>query len=150
MYRTTAPLPGYEDRIPAGRLVYFHNHSAEGPPIVLMPANNSNNKWQFQSRGFLVHELSYLASLEPLKREGFYRLREHFHPNSQQVVNKNALVQLGYNPLAEPILFFPTRHEADNSLVFPKQGIKINQKIYQFLEPLDLRGPHIPDPPTLH
>lgn len=150
LYRTTRPVPGHEDEIPASRLIYFHNHSAEGPPIVLLPARNTNNKWQFHSRGCLVEDAEYLATLESLRREGFYRLREHFHPNNQQIVNRDALVQLGYNRYAEPILFFPTRNNQNNSLTFPLQGIKIGQEIYDLLEPLDVRGPHVPDPPTLH
>ena len=150
LYRTTKPVPGHEEEVPAGYLIYFHNHSAEGPPLVLLPEHNKNNKWRFHDRGYLVDDRAYLTTLQPLQREGFYRLRDHFHPTTQQIVNRNALVQLGYNRYAEPILFFPTRDSKDNSLRFPLQGIKIRQHIYELLEPLDVRGPHVPDPPTIH
>lgn len=150
LYRTTLPVPGHADRVPAGRLVFFHNHSTEGPPLILLPSENQHNRWRFHRRGFLVADTDYLATLEPLKPEGIYRLREHFHVNDSQIVNRNALVQLGYNDRAEPILFFPVVHHSQNSLVFPVRGVKIDDTIYGSLDPLDLRGPHEPDPPQLH
>lgn len=150
LFHTTLPVPGREQEIAAGLLVYFHNHSAEGPPILLLPASNERNRWHFHRQGVVVADMDYLASLAPLKREGFYRLREHFHPTREQIVNRNALVQLGYTIRAEPILFFPMMHTTENSLVFPDRGVKIGAEIYGLLEPLDLHGPHTPEPPQLH
>jgi hypothetical protein len=150
LYRTARPVPGHEQEIPASRLVYFHNHSAEGPPIVLLPVSNERNRWHFHRQGCLIPDLAYLATLEPLKAEGLYRLREHFHAGDEQIVNRNALAQLGYTIQAEPILFFPMMHTTDNSLVFPERGLRIDDAIYGLLEPLDLRGPHTPDTPHLH
>lgn len=150
LYRTTQPVPGHAEHIPARRLVYFHNHSTEGPPVLLLPADNDRNRWRFHRHGFLVADVDYLATLRSLKLEGMYRLREHFHLPEGRMVNRNALVQLGYNAHADPILFFPVVHDTTNSLVFPDRGVKIDETVYDLLEPLDLRGPHEPDPPQLH
>lgn len=150
LYRTTLPVPGHDDRVPAGRLIYFHNHSPEGPPAILLPAHNELNRWHFHKQGVLVSDTEYLATLRPLKPEGLYRLREHFHPARGQMVNRNALVQLGYTAQAEPILFFPMIHDTENSLLFPERGVRISESVYDLLDALDLRGPHVPDPPHLH
>jgi hypothetical protein len=150
LYRTTTPLPGHADAVPAEHLVYFHDHSDAGPPLLLLPAANVHNRWRFHERGHLVTDPTYPASLAPLLPEGFYRLREHFHPSEDQVVNQNALVQLGYNRAAQPILFFPVLGEHDNSLVFPSRGTRIGPTIYALLEPLDHRGPYIPGVEHLH
>lgn len=138
LYRTTRDLPG--TGLAAGMLVYFHTHSDQGPPIVLLPESNTHNRWRFQSTGHPV-SAAYIASLEPLKPEGLYRLREHFHPDSTSVVAANALVQLGYDRQADPIIFFPKPIEGENAFVFPRQGVKIPAPVYELLEPLDPRGP---------
>ena len=140
LYRTTAALPGHEEAVPPGRLVYFHNHSERGPPIVLLPASNTHNKWTFHPRGHLAQDAAYLASLDSLKPEGLYRLREHFHPDASRVVAKGALAQLGYNRRADPILFFPQVVSGENAIMFPSSGMGIPPAVYDLLEPLDLRG----------
>lgn len=150
LYKTTQSVPDYSDAVPADTLIYFHNHSQEGPPIIQLPAQNRHNRWLFHTRGYLVSDHEYLATLQPMRREGLYRLREHFHPNSEQVVDENALVQLGYTRQAEPILFFPLVAEDANSLQFPTRGIKIDQRIYGLLEPLSVRGPYVPQTRHLH
>ena len=37
LYRTTKPLPDHEDEIGENTLVYFHNHSDSGLPVVVAP-----------------------------------------------------------------------------------------------------------------
>jgi hypothetical protein len=145
LYRTTRALPEGSDTVAAGQLVYFHNHSDQGPPLLLLPKSNRHNRWQFHDRGHHLTDAD-LTGLEPLKPEGLYRLREHFHPDDNHVVAANALVQLGYNRAAEPIIFFPRTSQTDNGVVFPSQGTRIGQAVYQLLEPLDLRGPYHPTP----
>jgi len=130
--------------IEAPRLVYFHNHSQQGSAMVLMPKANTHNVWTFEEEGYLVSSESFVASLSPLKPQGVYRLREHFHPNELQLVNKDAITQLGYNAEGEPILFFPKMSDDFNGLVFPAQGMKVPPSIYELLEPLDLVGPYTP------
>lgn len=134
--------------MPAERLVYFHNHSEKGPPIVLLPASNTHNVWSFHDKGHLAEAPEFLGGLERLKPEGLYRLREHFHPDEARVVPKGALVQLGYNRDAKPILFFPRPVEGENAISFPSKGMGIPPRVYALLEPLDLRGPH--EPKRLH
>lgn len=140
-YRTTRELP--DAALTSGLLVYFHSHSDEGPPIVLLPESNTHNRWRFHPKGHLV-SASYAATLEPLKPEGLYRLREHFHPDNARVVAANALVQLGYNREAEPLIFYPKPVEGENAIAFPSRGMKIPAAVYELLEPLDTRGPHQP------
>lgn len=144
-YRTTRELPGHPDVGP-GLLVYYHNHSKHGAPLVLLPESNTNNRWQFRREGYLVSDPDYLSSLEALKPEGLYRLREHFHPDEGRTVAANALVQLGYNASASPIIFFPTWRAEDNSLVFPSKGIGVPPMVYDLLDALDTRGPFHPKP----
>lgn len=140
LYRTAMALAGHAESVGPNLLVMYHNHSDEGPPLVLLPDRNTNNRWRFQTEGFLVRDSEFLDSMVALKREGVYRLREHFHPDAGRVVAANALVQLGYNREADPILFFPSRDEQTNSLHFPDKGMKVPLAVYQLLEPLDLRG----------
>jgi hypothetical protein len=116
--------------------------------MVLLPDVNENNYWTFKDRGFAVDDPAFVEGLEPLKAQGFYRVREHFHPNEEQVVNTNALVQLGYNGAGEPILFYPTKR--NNSLEFPVSGMKVPPAIYDLLEPLDIQGPHVPAVKHVH
>ena len=139
LYRTTRAVAG----INADHLVYFHNHSNEGPPILLLPETNDNNRWSFAQNGRLV-EGEDSDALAPLKQEGLYRVREHFHPDQDRVVAADSLVQLGYNRAAEPILFFPISTPDANSIAFPSRGMKIPATIYELLSPLDLRGPRKP------
>lgn len=150
LYKTTDPVPGHESQVPAGRLVYFHNHSEKGPPVILVPAANRHNRWTFHDHGHLVTDVGYLNTLKSMRAEGFYRLREHFHLADGQVVSKNALAQLGYNAVAEPILFFPQPLSDDNGLRFPDKGFKIDERVYKLLEPLDVRGAHSNTPHHLH
>ncbi len=132
--------------LPAGVLVYFHNHSTQGPPVVHPADSNRHNRWRFRASGVPITDSSYLSTLEPRKAEGFYRLRKHFHPDAGRVVAANTLVQLGYNRAGEPIIFFPNRSDDTNALVFPTEGMRIPVAVYELLEPLDLRGPVHPTP----
>ena len=124
--------------------MYFHNHSDQGKPVVLLPESNHHNRWKFQPAALAVTDEAYLASLVALEPEGFYRLREHFHPNDNEVVVANALVQLGYTRTADPIIFFPNRSDASNTLVFPANGVKVTTAVYALLDRLDVRGPRPP------
>ena len=40
LYKTTKPLPEHEAEVAAGALVYFHNHSDSGLPVVIVPEHN--------------------------------------------------------------------------------------------------------------
>lgn len=140
LYKTTGPIQIDESRIKEGLLVSFHNHSDQGPPIILLPEKNVHNRWTFQNRGYLIKDKSLMHSLKPLKAEGLYRVRESFQPNNTQLVSKNALVQLGYTAKAEPIIFLPQPVSEENAFSFPAKGLKIPDPIYKLLDPIDTRG----------
>jgi len=140
LYKTTEPIAEHE-AVEAGLLVYFHNHSDAGTPIVLLPQKNEHNRWSFPARGFSIKDEAYLATLVSLKPEGLYRVTEHFHPDDSSVVATDSLVQLGYNRAAEPILFFPQRVEDANGMSFPSKGTRVPPSIYELLAPLSVSGP---------
>jgi hypothetical protein len=141
LYQTHAPMPDHEENVPAGHLVRFHNHSRQGPPILLLPEHNRHNTWYFHERGYLVTSPAYAAGLRALLPQGLCRVREHFHPSPELTVERNTVVQLGYTITAEPILFFGNRNDDDGSVRFADRGMKIDARIYGLLEPLGLRGP---------
>jgi hypothetical protein len=121
LYRTSRALPGKEQAITAGRLIYFHNHSQKGAPLILLPANNAHNRWSFEERGYLVQDLSYCSTLTPLLPEGFYILKIPLR-HGEKTVPARTLVQLGYNRAGEPIAF-PAQQE-ENRIEFPSQGLR--------------------------
>ncbi len=118
--------------------------------MVILPESNTNNVWKFSNKGFLVSDKAFIEGLQPLKPEGLYRFNAHFHPNENEVVNENALVQLGYNGSGEPIVFFPKKDAGSNTLEFPDSGMRIPPKIYELLEPLDTTGAYVPDVKHVH
>lgn len=122
LYRTTLPLTDREEQVSARRLVYFHNHSEEGPPLLLLPRENTANRWAFHDRGYLVRDADWLVTLVPLPAEGLYVLQGHFHPPGGPVVQEKTLLQLGYNVAGDPILFVPTFE--GNVIRFPASGYR--------------------------
>jgi hypothetical protein len=136
LYRATVALPAAG---PAPLLVYYHLH-VEGLGYVLKPHHNVANRWHFSNEE-LPATKDVVEGLVRLKPEGLYRFCRHFHPDDERIVAENALVQLGYNATAEPIVFFPEHDEKANQLRFPSQGMKIGEKVYDLLEPLDVSGP---------
>jgi hypothetical protein len=121
IYRTTLAL----DHVPAGRLVFFHNHGDPGPGIYL-PSGWALNRAQWHERGHTVPSLDWAASLAALPAEGLYRVREAFTCCAQRcrTYEPESLVQLGYTGEAEPLLFLPewTR----SGLAIPELGTRID------------------------
>ena len=70
LYRTTKPLPEHEKDVPAGTLVYFHNHSDSGLPVVIAPDHNIHNRWHFHGAGIPFRGLSWADSLVKLPARG--------------------------------------------------------------------------------
>ncbi|NLE49138.1 MAG: hypothetical protein GX614_12115 [Sandaracinaceae bacterium] len=122
IYRTTSEVAG----VPAGRLVYFHNHGNPGPGIYL-PTGWRANRAEFAERGRTLRSFDELQFLESLPREGFYRVRERFFCCDRQCMSfdEDLLVQLGYNGAAEPIVFTP--EWLPEGLALPEQGMKIER-----------------------
>jgi hypothetical protein len=109
--------------VAAGKLVYFHNHGNPGPGLYL-PKEWRYNRAQFEEKGHTVYDLDSLRWLEPLPPEGFYRVLESFHCCEKQCLlfAQDALLQLGYNADADPILFIPEL--VDSMFAIPEQGWK--------------------------
>jgi hypothetical protein len=120
LYRTTRPLGD----VPAGRLVYFHNHGDPGAGVYL-PASWSLNRVRWQERGHTLQDEAWAATLEPLPAEGLYRVREAFFCCDQQCVRfaQGQLVQLGYDGEGGAILFVP--EWSAKGLGFPERGTRL-------------------------
>ncbi len=96
LYRTTKPLPEHETDFPAGSVVYFHNHSDSGLPVVIAPDHNIMNSWHFHGAGTPFRGLSWADSLVKMLDQGYYSLRKQLDFDGGSWP-KGALVQLGYN-----------------------------------------------------
>ncbi len=154
IYQTLKPIQVTGNKgtheIPAGLLVQFHRHKDQPKPILLLPEKNTHNQWSFAKQVFLIEETELHKALRELKAEGFYRVKEHFHVDEAQIIEKNSLVQLGYTKTAEPILFSPKPLKDLNGLSFTKSGLRIDNDVYQLLEALSIRGPFVPQKDKLH
>src|SRR5215831_19218748 len=117
LYRTTGPIGS----IPAGRLVYFHNHGEPGPGMYL-PSGWLGNRVRLEPRGTLLPNPDDVRWLEPLPPEGFYRVCETFHCCEKRcrVFELDALLQLGYNAAGDAIVF--VLEIVDGMLVLPEQS----------------------------
>jgi hypothetical protein len=124
LYRTRRAL-GTD--IPAGRLVYFHNHGQPGPGLYL-PSGWAANRARWHSRGTLLPDAAWAEHLEPLPPEGLYRVLAAFTCCAQncRTFEHEQLVQLGYNGEAEPILFIPEWTEQGLSL--PTNGTRVDRE----------------------
>ena len=139
LFRTTEPLPSKEQWVRAGMLVYFHNHSQQGPPLLLLPAENKENRWVFHEKGYLIREPGYVETLEQLKGEGLYVLSEPIYLSREEFIPEDTLIQLGYNRSADPILFLGQFE--DNTVFFPDSGLKCTSEVFDLLEDVNFRVP---------
>lgn len=144
LYRTTEELEG---KLPAGRLVYYHNHGDPGPGVY-PAASWSKNKASFSKRGILLPQEGWERTLEPLPAEGFYRVDQPFYccENQCRRFDQGQLVQLGYNGRGEAILFVPIW--SPQGLELPERGSRINDDRLAHLAALkvDQRFPAEPTP----
>jgi hypothetical protein len=131
LYRTTQALEG----IPAGKLVYFHNHGEPGPGVYV-PSGWTDNRARFHANGTPIPGDWWAATLDALASEGFYRVREPFFCCEKKCVEfqTDQLVQLGYNGDAEPILFAP--EVRDEGFFIPQSGMRIDRSRIARLAPL--------------
>ena len=139
LYRTTKALPGHEGDVPAGVLVYFHNHSDSGLPVVVPPDHNIHNRWHFHGAGIAFRGLSWADSLTKLPGEGFYMLRKALSFDGGQWP-PSALVQLGYTKTGDPILFIAQVRAQlqENDLFFSERGLSATRDQLALLEPLQV------------
>ncbi len=123
--------------IPAGRLVYFHNHGSPGPGVYL-PVAWHNNRAQFADHGHTL-PAPFEASaekLQPLLAEGLYRVTEAFFCCESQCrkFDETLLVQLGYNGAAEAILFVP--EWTQKGIHLPTTGSPVSLQQLAYLQPI--------------
>ncbi len=131
IYRTKDAI----GEVPAGRLVYFHNHGDPGPGIYL-PSGWKGNKARFHERGHTLPDLETADSLVRLASEGFYRVVEPFFCCEKECrrFETDHLVQLGYDAAATPILFTPEM--VDGAMALPEHGARIDAVCIDSLAPL--------------
>ncbi len=146
LYRTTGAIGS----IPAGRLVYFHNHGDPGPGVYL-PESWAGNRARFASAGVVLPDPGAVRFLAPLPAEGFYRVTEPFHCCEQRCrhFEPDTLVQLGYDAAATPIVFVPEIAEA--ALVVPERGTRVDPGVLGNLRALRVAVKTAPGAaPTVH
>lgn len=150
LYRTGTALPGHEEEVPGGTLVYFHNHSDKGPPVVLPPNENVLNRWTFHDRGWLVEDPGFIGALVPLRPQGYYVVSgRHLHLSREEIIAERTLVQLGYNRRGDTILFV-ARFE-DNAIRFPERGFRFEAPaVQEHLEPVNFSVPEAKPDRVLH
>ena len=121
LYRTRASIGA----IPAGKLVFFHNHGDPGPGLYL-PSGWRRNRVELQDRGQTLEDPDLLRHLEPLPPEGLYRVLEPFFCCAQKCreYQPETLVELGYNGEGQAILFLPEM--VDGMLAIPTNGTAID------------------------
>ncbi len=142
IYRTTRQIG---DDVPAGILVFYHNHGDPGPGVYKV-RQWKNNKAVFHEEGNTVPDEQYARSLEPLPPEGLYRVAESFYccEKKCQLYEEEMLVQLGYNGDAEALLFLPEMVEG--ALVLPDEGKFVEEWQLNALAPLKVVESDPPDP----
>ena len=111
--------------VPAGRLVYFHNHGDPGPGIYL-PAGWKANRAEFSKAGRTLTSPSQAHTLVRLHDEGLYRVRDRFHccARNCREFTPDLLVQLGYDGEANAILFVP--EWIPEGLAIPDRGVRVD------------------------
>jgi hypothetical protein len=136
LYKTRAAI----GTIPAGRLVYFHNHGNPGPGLYL-PTGWSANRATWSEQGHLLPSPDDARHLQPLPPEGFYRVREAFHCCAKQcrTFAPQLFVQLGYDGAGNAILFTPQLLEG--VIGVPDRGTRIDDDVLDRLDRLDVMEP---------
>jgi hypothetical protein len=139
LYRTSKALPENEERIAAGVLVYFHNHSDSGLPVVMLPDHNVLNRWHFHGAGIPFRGLAWADSLIKLPNEGFYVLRKALEFEGASWP-KSTLVQLGYTKTGDAILFVAQQRSQldENDLFFAERGVSVRREQLALLEAVNV------------
>lgn len=133
LYRTTTAI----GEVPAGRLVYFHNHGNPGAGLYF-PEKWSHNRAHFRPQGMTVPPDFDGRALQPLPAEGFYRVREAFYCCAKQCMKfePEAMVQLGYNGNGRALLFMPQLQ--DGAITVPETGALIDDAAFASLTALQI------------
>lgn len=131
LYRTTVAYPGHEEEFPANVLVYVGVKPNGGLPFVVRPGMNRKNRWYWGDPTMPLRALNWAGTLVALPSEGFYTLPDTLNFESGGQWLKNAVVQLGYNPQGQGIIFVAEQHDAEerNVLIFSERGRVIDDKL---------------------
>ena len=105
LYRTTQPLPGHEDAIPAGVLVYVGQLANGGTKFVVRPGRQPQQPLVLAGPDHAAAVAELDKTLRKLPSEGFYILPETLEFSGGARWIKGAIVQLGYNGEGKGILF---------------------------------------------
>jgi hypothetical protein len=134
LYRTLQPIAD----VPAGRLVYFHNHGDPGPGVYL-PERWNANRAQFSPKGFTLPRPYDTSALRPLPREGFYRVTAAFHCCAKRCTefSPDMMVQLGYDGAGRGLLFLPEL--TSHGIAIPERGSLVDDDTFTNLAELKLR-----------
>lgn len=133
LYRTLMPIGELE----AGRLVYFHNHGNPGAGVYF-PERWNSNRATFSPKGMTLPTPYDPRWLQPLPREGFYRVAMSFHCCAKKCVQfqPEAFVQLGYNGAGRALLFVP---ELSGGMIgVPDRGTLLDDEVLHNLIPLQV------------
>jgi hypothetical protein len=130
LYRTTQSHPFDPARIPQDALV-FVGDADNGGQFVVRPGRNVHNRWYWGEPVTPLTDPLWERTLKRLPAEGFYTLPEDLRVGDSGMWRKNAIVQLGYNPEGEGIVFVGERHEGleVNALFFSERGIRITDDL---------------------
>jgi hypothetical protein len=127
LYRTTQAHPFEPEQVPGNSLVYVGDDKNAGGQFVVRPGRNVHNRWYWGDPTTPLTDPLWERTLKRLPSEGFYTLPEDLRVGDAGMWRKNAVIQLGYNPNGEGIIFVAERHEGleVNALFFSERGIKI-------------------------
>lgn len=136
LYRTLVQIGD----VPAGRLVYLHDHGNPGPGIYL-PERWNTNRAVFQPRGMTLPPEFDAKQVQALPREGFYRVTKAFHCCAKKCVefDKDVLVQLGYNGAGRALVFVPELGEG--ALKIGERGSLVDDAVLVHLAALRVHEP---------
>ncbi|MBL8632760.1 MAG: hypothetical protein JNM40_06005 [Myxococcales bacterium] len=133
LYRTTQPMPGNADAIPAGVLVFIGQPKTGGVKFVVRPSDNRRNRWFWREPTVplkATHAV-WAKTLKQLPSEGFYVLPETLTMDGGGRWLKGAIVELGYNEEGKGIIFVGQWQEdgEDNILTFSDRGMMVDDKL---------------------
>jgi len=131
LYRTTQPMPGQEEQVPANALVFVGQAENGGGMFVVRPGANRRNRWFWGEPTTPLRSPTWSKTLKPLPAEGFYVLPQTMELEGGGRWLQGAIVQLGYNAEGRGILFVAEWKEdgTENTLNFSDRGIVIDDRI---------------------
>lgn len=134
--------------VEAGRLVYFHNHGTPGPGIYF-PEKWAHNRAQFSANGMTLPEPFDPRWLQAIPAEGLYRVTRAFFCCEKKCTQfePEALVQLGYNGNAKPLLFMPEL--SSRGITVPERGTAIDDAAFASLVALKVNEKRTEEGPEI-